>query len=711
MNLKGTIWSRVFGFLGMVAVAGFAVADEQPISLQSYVSGNRVSTFQSTYKFGVDGIKATFSTGSYPYVAFNEATPQDWSQWDAVLVDIRNTESRVAKLHLRVDWDPRADGFNFCRSASIQVQKDQTVTAAFPLRLNPMDLAMRTLPPINQSQWMADNRRPLNLPTIISWRVYMEFPQFATRVLINNPRLVRASGLTTGIVDPFGQFSRDEWEGKVHSVEELVQADKDEELALAKEQVDSAHRDLYGYGRDRFGGWIDGPEFPATGRFRTTFHRGRWWFVTPDGFPFLSWGMDSIDIIDLPTIAKPHRTNMFQWLPNAGEPLSNHYYPVTGVFGGPFRDGLAYNFYTANLQRKYGQDWLNRSHIRTIDRLKSWGFNTIGAFSTPEMWFMRRRVPYTAFTRINGDHHRVPMADGAKMHDPFDPQFAVSLQNSLAAMAPLSAFDEYCLGWFIDNEPGWANLDGEESGRYTLAYHTLMENQASSPAKQRFVADLKASYATIQDFNTAWGYNLTSWAELEAPIVLSQSNSTSLRRFDMRTFITKYAREYFRIVRDGLRAVDPQALYLGCRFYRTTKEVTEAAALYSDVLSYNVYGDVVPPRFFYPDIAYLQKPFIMGEFHFGATDRGMFSSGLAPAFDQKDRARRYAMYINSIADNRAFIGAHWFQYVDQPLIGRMYDGENFNNGFVSVADIPYPELVDSAKEVHAGAYLRRWNLP
>ena len=693
-------------------VSCLALAQEQPINLQSYVSGGRVHTFQSSFKFGLDGLKCTFNTGSYPYVSLTEASPQDWSQWDALLVDIQNTESRVANIFLRVDWDTRADGFNFCRTASINIQKAETVTVAFPLRIVPMDLAMRTLPPIGNTKWMADNQRPLTLTNILSWRFYMEFPQFITRIMVRNPRLVRAEGLTNQIVDPFGQFTRADWDNKVHSVEELIAKDKAEELALAKEQAEDPISDEYGLGRDRFGGWIDGPEFPATGRFRTTFHRGRWWFVTPDGFPFISFGMGGMDIIDLPTIANPHRTQMFEWLPPMdGEPLSDHYYPVTGVFGGPFRDGWAYNFFTANLERKYGQDWLNRSHIRSIDRMKSWGFNTIGAFSSEELWFMRRRVPYTAFTKINGSHHRIPMANGATMHDPYDPVFRTSLNTSLTVIAPFAAYDEYCVGWFIDNEPGWANLDGEESGRYTLVYQLLQENMAQSPAKQVLINDLRAIYGTITAFNTAWGYNLTSWEQLEAPISLSQSNSTSLRRFDIRTFITKFAREYFSIVKQALREVDPDALYLGCRFYRSTKEVMEAAALNADVLSFNAYGDTVPLRFFYPDIAYLQKPFMMGEFHFGATDRGMFNPGLAPAFDQKDRSRRFTMYVNSVVDNKAFIGCHWFQYIDQPLIGRMFDGENYNNGFVSIADVPYPELVSAAKETFKGAYFRRWMVP
>ena len=46
-----------------------------------------------------------------------------------------------------------------------------------------------------------------------------------------------------------------------------------------------------------------------------------------------------------------------------------------------------------------------------------------------------------------------------------------------------------------------------------------------------------------------------------------------------------------------------------------------------------------------------------------------------------------------------FIGAHWFTWRDEPVLGRM-DGENYNIGFVDVTDRPYPELVEAAKATH-----------
>ena len=45
--------------------------------------------------------------------------------------------------------------------------------------------------------------------------------------------------------------------------------------------------------------------------------------------------------------------------------------------------------------------------------------------------------------------------------------------------------------------------------------------------------------------------------------------------------------------------------------------------------------------------------------------------------------------------------------MDQPLTGRP-DGENYQIGFVTVADVPYPELVKAARDTAASMYRRRY---
>jgi hypothetical protein len=98
---------------------------------------------------------------------------------------------------------------------------------------------------------------------------------------------------------------------------------------------------------------------------------------------------------------------------------------------------------------------------------------------------------------------------------------------------------------------------------------------------------------------------------------------------------------------------------------------------------------------------------IIGEFHVGALDRGMFHPGLVAATDQHERAAIYTDYVKSVLKNPALVDCHWFQYVDEPLTGRAYDGENYNIGFLTVTDTPYPELVAAARAIHRQTYQQR----
>jgi hypothetical protein len=53
-----------------------------------------------------------------------------------------------------------------------------------------------------------------------------------------------------------------------------------------------------------------------------------------------------------------------------------------------------------------------------------------------------------------------------------------------------------------------------------------------------------------------------------------------------------------------------------------------------------------------------------------------------------------------------FVGAHWFQYSDQPVTGR-FDGENYQIGFINICDRPYPEMVSATRKIGATLYTHR----
>ncbi len=105
----------------------------------------------------------------------------------------------------------------------------------------------------------------------------------------------------------------------------------------------------------------------------------------------------------------------------------------------------------------------------------------------------------------------------------------------------------------------------------------------------------------------------------------------------------------------------------------------------------------------------LDKPAIIGEWHIGTRASGLYHPGVIHASDHVDRGKMYKDYLQSVLDNPFMVGAHWFQYIDSPASGRAHDGENYNVGFVTTADVPYPELVKAVKEIHTDIYENRYD--
>ena len=167
--------------------------------------------------------------------------------------------------------------------------------------------------------------------------------------------------------------------------------------------------------------------------------------------------------------------------------------------------------------------------------------------------------------------------------------------------------------------------------------------------------------------------------------------------------VVSVAERYFSTVRRVLSEELPHHLYLGCRIAWGGDDVYRIASKHCDVVSVNIYQDA-PRRTLPADRT--DKPLIVGEFHFGALDRGLFHTGLVATRDQDDRAAHFKAYVRVALDDPNYVGVHWFEWQDEALTGR-FDGENYQIGFLTATDAPYPEMVDAAREISAEMYVRR----
>ena len=84
----------------------------------------------------------------------------------------------------------------------------------------------------------------------------------------------------------------------------------------------------------------------------------------------------------------------------------------------------------------------------------------------------------------------------------------------------------------------------------------------------------------------------------------------------------------------------------------------------------------------------------------------LYTDCLQTVNTQQERAAAYEKYIVSALQNPRMVGAHWFQFADQPTTGR-FEGENFQIGFVSITDTPYETIIRKSREIGDKLYQLR----
>jgi len=647
-----------------------------------------------------DGQKAAlvvFSNADWPNLLFKVGTGfanGDWRDWGAVAVDILNTNPASVTVDIRVDDDISADGAKHCQTGSIGVPAGQKATVVMPLSKS-VPPGMRGGPPIAADALQMNVSGPsIDLSHIVAFQVFLPTPGRQTTLFLDNIRLLPPTPLN-GLADQYGQFTRADWPGKVHQDSDFQQQNTAERQWLAAHPK-PPDRDLYG-------AWRDGPQLTNNGFFRTAFvlngqelspgsapvNQGRWWLVAPSGRLFFSLGVDVIDYGETTGVAS--RESLFDWLPGPGDPLRQFSFPGATSTA---------NFYGMNLYRKYGTNWKSLACSRALDRLDSWGFNTIGNWSSSDL-FDAHRVPYTVSVGYDNSRLAKFFSAGQQMVDVFDARFPARMAAGISnAVAPWKN-DPWGLGYFVENELPWAGWGSGPTEQYALPIGVLASTN-SLPAKAEFVRLLQSRYSSISRLNAAWNTSLASWNDISSHAVTLPSSLTVACVADLGEFLTDFASRYFTIVRSNMKQFAPNQLYLGCRFASRPTEAVSIAAQYCDVISFNIYNRTLDPNTWAFTSA-LGKPCVIGEFHFGSLDRGMFHPGLVRTGDQADRGRAYQEYLRSVLALPAFVGCHWFQYSDEPLTGR-FDGENYNIGMVSGTDTPYVELVSAARQIQSEIY-------
>lgn len=490
-------------------------------------------------------------------------------------------------------------------------------------------------------------------------------------VPINNPAIeIRSISLSVEdpvdqylgekpVFDEFGQWNLGDFEGKIKSLEQLRKEweTEENEIVVTKsyrkivdsttgEMVDkviSMNKSDY----SKYGGYLNA-KVKATGFFRTEKIDGKWWFVDPEGYQFLSVGVDCVspggggNAINI-----DKRRNLYKELPPAS------------IGFNPDRPNSA-SFGTWNLFRRYGEAYPEKSKDMIIKRMDKWGLNTIANWSSPEVINLNRKA---FMLQLRG----IGIEDGLMgLPDVYTPEFAAKIDASCKSFVEPYKENPWLIGYFVGNEPSWL---GQEERLCSM----ILDGK-----DKPFKTELK-KYLSAGD--------------------------TPERR---KQFVFNTFRAFLKTVDQAVKRYDPNHLNLGMRFgHVPEKEVQQICKDVFDVFSFNCY-DLYPKKEFMDQILEgTGLPMIIGEYHFGTVDRGMAQS-LWQVNSQQERGVAYRYYTERAYSHPGLIGTAWFQWSDQDFSGRR-DGENYNCGLVDVTDRPYKyqveAMMETAKrlfEIHTG---------
>ena len=445
----------------------------------------------------------------------------------------------------------------------------------------------------------------------------------------------------TPVVDEFGQYNLGEWEGKISSLEML----QEEWTAEDGQQVD---RSQYNY--SKYGGYLDARVDEGTGFFRTAKIDGRWWFVDPEGYLFLSHGVNCVGPGGGGGVYRlEHRQNLYKELP-----------PETPVSeAGRYR---AASFGRWNLSRRYGEEYREKSIDNIITRMDRWGLNTIANWSNRSVYNRNQKTFTLQMRGIGIEGELMGLADV------YASDFEKKIDEAVQSTVEPYRDNPWLLGYFTFNEPSFL-------GREQRLCDLILEG------KERPIKTVLQKHLEKAD--------------------------TPENRIQ---FIHNTFRIFIETVDGALEMHDPNHLTLGIRFgQEADTEILELCKDVFDVFSFNCY-DLYPDKAMMDRFTEVTgKPIFIGEYHFGTVDRGMAQS-LWQVNSQEERGVAYRYYTEKAYEHPGLIGTSYFQWCDQDLTGRGNDGENYNCGLVDVTDRPYPYLVEAISEtaerifqVHSGS--------
>ena len=352
------------------------------------------------------------------------------------------------------------------------------------------------------------------------------------------------------------------------------------------------------------------------------------------------------------------------------------------------------------------KDW----EADTLNRLKSWGFNLLGAGCDAAL--QRRGLVHTIFLSIGDslcwDENDDEFWICPNEHRPcsafpnvFHPLFPAHCDYVARTRCARQKDDPWLFGYFIDNELAWWGRGARDTG----LFDAVMKKPETHTAKIALRAFLKERSVT---------------GEPSAAVKLD--------------FLRLAAEKYFACSAAAIRKYDPHHLVMGARFAGlggAHDAVWEVAGKHCDLVTFNIYpwadldrNVVLTDRgrnaqrvidAFAARYAIVKRPMLITEWSFPALDSGLPCTGGAGQrfHTQKQRTAATELFAKTMLATPSLLGYDYFMWVDEPAEG-ISDAfpEDSNYGLINLQGEAYPDITRmfTALQKNVGHW-RRAGLP
>jgi hypothetical protein len=392
---------------------------------------------------------------------------------------------------------------------------------------------------------------------------------------------------------------------------------------------------------DRFGGWKR-LSFEKTAFFRLE-KRDRWWFVTPEGHPFLALGLNHAGP---EVMLQPY--NREHWFRSFG---------AADAKDPRFQEGF---------RRRLEQD------------LDIFGFNSLGYHTSSRFWNPGRYPYIQPFRTVEIDHGRTPGT--AEFHDVFSPRFEALCEKRAAELRLRElASDPFLMGYGFTDCPILTEVDAAprqivtygapRAGTWTWP-RVLRNLPGQAPGKQAYVNLMKRRYGAIHAFNRVYERSFDSFGHLaDSPDWRPASDPQNANEtHDNEAFLREILDWYYRTIAAVIRRHDPHHLLFGDKLNGNTGTpdfVVAAAAKHVDLVFYQWYGHYGEQKARLDEWSSAAgKPLFNGDSTFSVPDRHMPHPNGPHSPTQEERAARMLEFARAAFVRPDFVGWHICGWID-----------------------------------------------